>query len=60
MGWKPDKVARDHTTLEYTQGGLKMLNISTVIKSLKIIWIRRLYHATNQPFALFLMKKLQI
>ena len=30
-----------------------MVDIATVIKSLKITWIRRLYSATDQPFAVF-------
>ena len=50
---KTDKVARDVTILNYNQGGLKMLDIATIIKSLKITWIRRLHLATNQPFAEF-------
>ena len=39
---KPDKICRKQITKEYSQGGLKMLNLDYFIKALKITWLRRL------------------
>ena len=39
---KPDKISRVQITKEYLDGGLKMLNIDSFIKALKLTWLRRL------------------
>ena len=39
---KPDKICRTQITRDYSQGGLKMLNLDYLIKALKITWLRRL------------------
>ena len=39
---KPDRMKRDQIKRDYKDGGLKMVDIRTFIKSLKLSWIRRL------------------
>ena len=39
---KPDEICRIQITREYSQGGLKMLNLDYFIKALKITWLLRL------------------
>ena len=39
---KRDRVARKLITKDYKEGGLKMIELSNFIKSLKLTWIRRL------------------
>ena len=38
--------------MNYSKGGLKMINLDNFVKALKITWIRRLYKKTNAPFAI--------
>lgn len=38
---KPDRIARNTLIQEYCNGGLKMIDISAYIKSLKVSWIQR-------------------
>ena len=40
---KPDKIKRDVICLDYLKGGIKMVNISKYIISLKLTWIRRIF-----------------
>ena len=41
-GHKTDRIKRDIITRDYSQGGLRMVNIKLFIQSLKLSWIRRL------------------
>ena len=43
---KVDKVKRDITTQNYSEGGLKMVNVKLFIDSLKLSWVRRLLKKT--------------
>ena len=43
----PDKVKRSNIVQDYDRGGLKMIDIQSFIKSLKISWIKRLYWAQS-------------
>ena len=52
---KPDKINRDVMRLAYFAGGLKMVDIEVLMKSLKITWIQRLFGYNNAPW----MKLLQ-
>ena len=36
---KPAKIKREILTMDYEKGGLKMIDLETFIKSLKICWI---------------------
>ena len=51
---KPDKIKRDVICLDYLKGGIKMVNISKFIISLKLTWIRRIFcDVKTQWFNLF-------
>ncbi|MCG7875526.1 MAG: reverse transcriptase domain-containing protein [Candidatus Thiodiazotropha endolucinida] len=39
---KPEKIKRDILTKDFEKGGLKMIDLQTFIKSLKISWIKRI------------------
>ena len=39
---KPDKISRQQLTRQIQDGGLKMINMTIFIKSLKLTWIRRI------------------
>ncbi len=39
---KPDKIARKRIIQDYTDGGLKMLDIDLFLKSIKASWVKRL------------------
>ena len=41
--WKgPDKVTRLSTIKEYEKGGLKMIDLESMIQSLRLAWIKRI------------------
>ena len=48
-----DRIARKCVVKQYSDGGLKMINTSIFIKSLKITWVRRLQQS-NSSWATFL------
>ena len=39
---KPAKIKRYVLTMDYGKGGLKMIDLETFMKSLKICWIKRM------------------
>ena len=39
---KPERIKREQIMKDYSEGGLKMVNIRNFIKSLKLAWVRRL------------------
>ena len=45
-----DRIKRDILCKEYTQGGLKMINVEAFINSLKTTWIRRLITDNSENF----------
>ena len=47
---KPDKIKRNYVTQDYTNGGLKMVNIECFIESLKLTWMNRLFKSESQPW----------
>ena len=52
---KPDKINRETVSLNYFDGGLKMVNIFHFEKALKLSWLRKLYTGTtNSWYYLFL------
>ena len=48
---KPDKLKRVQIIQEYSNGGLKMVDLDLFIKSLKITWIRRLIASDDKPWS---------
>ena len=42
-GDKPDKIKRKYIALDYLEGGLRMVNLNYYIKSLKLLWMARLF-----------------
>ena len=47
---KPDKIKRNYVTQDYTNGGLRMVNIECFIESLKLTWMNRLFKSESQPW----------
>ena len=45
---KPDKIKRTIITQNYTEGGLRMIDVFTFMKSLKLTWLRRILHNRNK------------
>ena len=45
---KPDKIKREILIQDYGKGGLKMIDIKTFIKALKISWIKRIIQTLKQ------------
>ena len=44
---KPAKIKREILTMDYEKGGLKMIDMETFIKSLKICWIKRMIESED-------------
>ena len=44
---KNDRISRKTIIQDYQNGGLRMVCVKSLIKSLKVTWIRRILHATN-------------
>ena len=53
MDGKPDKIKRSQLTQIYNRAGLRMLDITNFIKSLKISWFRRLINSESPWMNLF-------
>ena len=45
---KPDKVSRKTIVGDYQDGGLKMMHIPSMIKGLKVAWVKRLLDTNNK------------
>ena len=45
---KPDKVKRNTVIAGYEEGGLKMLDVESVIQAQKVMWVKRLLANNNQ------------
>ena len=44
-----DKVTRLSTVNDYAKGGLKMIDLDCMIKSLRLAWLQRIYNVTEGP-----------
>lgn len=55
---KVDKIKRKQITQEYSDGGLKMIEINNYIQSLKSSWIRRLINSPNSKWNILLNKSI--
>jgi len=45
-----DKATRLSTINDYAKGGLKMIDLDCMIKSLRLAWLRRIYNVTEGPW----------
>ena len=53
--WKGiDKVTRLSTINEYENGGLKMIDLESMIKSLRLAWLKRIFQCNNGAWRSFL------
>ena len=51
--WKgTDKVTRLSTINEYENGGLKMIDLESMIKSLRLAWLKRIFGNNEGPWSL--------
>ena len=58
--WKgTDKVTRLSTINEYENGGLKMIDLESMIKSLRLAWLKRIYQCNNDAWRSFLRFSLE-
>ena len=57
---KPDKINRKTVELDYSHGGIKMLNLRNSITALKATWFRRLFldQSLDQPLWIVLFEKI--
>ena len=51
----PDKVLRNSTFLNYKQGGLKMINIRLMTKSLRLVWLGRLLNRQSSFWRVYFL-----
>ena len=49
-----DKVTRLSTINDYAKGGLKMIDLDCMIKSLRLAWLQRIYNVTEGPWKWYL------
>ena len=52
-GGKPDKIKRGYVTLDYNEGGLRMVNLQNHIQSLKLTWMTRLFTSIKSEWLRF-------
>ena len=48
---KPDKISREQICKDYSEGGLKMIQLDYFIKALKSTWVRRLICDFDSPWS---------
>ena len=54
-----DKVTRLSTINEYENGGLKMIDLESMIKSLRLAWLKRIFQCNNGAWRSFLRFSLE-
>ena len=53
--WKGiDKVKRVSVINEYEEGGLRMIDLECMVKSLRLAWLRRIFSEISGPWKSFL------
>lgn len=53
--WKgPDKTIRLSTINDYAKGGLRMIDLDCMIKSLRLAWLQRICNVTEGPWKWYL------
>ena len=57
--WKgKDKIKRTTQIADYCNGGLKMLDIESISKTQKVVWIKRFLNQEKHPWKIYLMSLL--
>ena len=56
----PAKVKKTIITKKYEEGGLKMINLSAFVDSLKLSWVRRLLRDNNSTWKLLIQNKFNL
>ena len=54
-----DKVSRVSTINEYSEGGLKMIDLECMVKSLRLAWVERIFNNNDGIWKRYLGHKLQ-
>ena len=54
-----DKVTRGSTINEYSEGGLKMIDLECMVKSLRLAWLKRIFNNNDGIWKTYLRHKLQ-
>ena len=58
--WKgTDKVTRLSTINEYENGGLKMINLESMVKSLRLAWLKRIFGENDSAWKSYLRASLK-
>ena len=50
----PDKATRLSAINDYAKGGLRMIDLDCMIKSLRLAWLHRIYNVTKGPWKWYL------
>jgi hypothetical protein len=56
---KPDKVNRKTIIGDYSDGGLRMMHIPSIIRGIKVAWVKRLLDDNNSKWKCFFIQQLQ-
>ena len=54
-----DKVTRVSVINEYEEGGLKMIDLDSMIKSLRLAWLKRIFNGNNGTWKSYLQYLLE-
>ena len=54
-----DKVTRVSVINEYEEGGLKMIDLDSIIKSLRLAWLKRIFNGNNGTWKSYLQYLLE-
>ena len=55
--WKgTDKVTRLSTINDYGEGGLKMIDLESMVKALRLAWLKRIFNANDGTWKRYLHK----
>ena len=54
-----DKVTRVSVINDYEKGGLKMIDLESMVKSLRLAWLKRLFNDSNATWRMYLLHLLK-
>ena len=58
--WKgTDKVTRLSTINDYGEGGLKMIDLESMVKALRLAWLKRIFNANDGTWKQYLQHQLK-
>jgi len=59
--WKgTDKVTRVSIINDYEKGGLQMIDLESMVKSLRLVWLKRLFNDSNATWKTYLLHLLEL